>query len=141
MIKTKYNSKKIEYDGHTFDSKMECDFYKELEKWQQEGKIDLYELQPTYQLQEPFVKYGKRHRAITYTPDFKVLTREGEVILYDVKGFSSQQGDMRRKMFDYHYPNLTLKWITYVKKCGGWISVDEIKAIRRKNKREKDKQK
>ena len=135
---SKYNSKKIEYNGHIFDSKMECEFYKELENWFNDGKIDLYELQPTYQLQEPFVKYGKRHRAITYTPDFKVLTRDGEVILYDVKGFSSQQGDMRRKMFDYKYQNLTLKWITYVKKYGGWIETDDLKKLRRANKKKED---
>ena len=136
MIKTKYNSKKIEYLGNQFDSKMEMDYFIYLLGDESVDKIDL---QPTFQLQEPFIKYGKRHRAVTYTPDFEVTFKDGTVELIDIKGFSTQQGDMRRKMFDYHYPNLTLKWITYVKKHGGWVETDELKKIRKENKKSLNK--
>jgi hypothetical protein len=47
-------------------------------------------------------------------------------------------GILKRKMFDYKYPDLTLQWISYSLKDGGWIQYDELKKLRAKRKKEKN---
>lgn len=138
-MKNKYGNKKIEIDGHKFASKDESEYYLKLNKDLQEGKILDYELQPKFELQPAFKKNGKRYRAITYTLDFGVKQLDGSIEYVDVKGFGTQQGDMRRKMFEYKYPELTLKWVSKSIKFGvdGWIDYDELKKIRRDNKKVK----
>lgn len=138
-MKNKYNNKKVEIDGFKFDSKDEAQYYMKLKKDMEKGEIINIELQPRFELQPKFSKYGKNYKAITYTPDFAVTYKCGKVEYIDIKGMSTQQGDMRRKMFDYKYPELTLKWISKSIKFGinGWIDYDELKKIRRDNKKVK----
>jgi len=45
--------------------------------------------------------------------------------------------DLRRKLFDFKYSSTKLTWLSYAKKWGGWIEFDELKKIRRNNKKEK----
>lgn len=70
MNRSKYGAKKIVIDGYTFDSKDEGKYYEYLKKLKSQNKILNFELQPKYELQPSFKKYGKTHRAITYAPDF-----------------------------------------------------------------------
>ncbi|MFL0267242.1 DUF1064 domain-containing protein [Candidatus Clostridium radicumherbarum] len=137
MATSKYGSKKIVIDGITFDSKEEGRFYEYLKKLKAKDKILNFELQPKYILQKSFKKYGKTHRAITYTPDFLIYHLDGSLELIDVKGSNTQQGDMRRKMFDFNYLDLKLTWIASNYKWGnedGWVNYDELKK-KRKNKK------
>ncbi len=129
---SKYNSKKIVIDGITFDSKDEGKYYEYLKKLKAQGKILNFELQPKYELQPSFKKYGKTHRAITYAPDFLIYHVDGTEELIDVKGMSTQQGEMRRKMFDYKYPELKLTWVARSLKysSSGWIEYGELKKKR-----------
>ena len=41
------------------------------------------------------------------------------------------------KLFWYCYPNIIYKWVTYVKKYGGWIDYDECKKLRNEEKKRK----
>ncbi|EDS77347.1 conserved hypothetical protein [Clostridium botulinum C str. Eklund] len=134
---SKYNSKKIVIDGITFDSKNEGKYYEYLKKLKAQGKILNFELQPKYELQPGFKKNGKTYRAITYTPDFLIYHVDGTEELIDVKGMSTQQGEMRRKLFDYKYPDLKLTWIARSLKYGkdGWIEYGELQKIRRENRK------
>jgi len=55
-------------------------------------------------------------------------------------GTATQQGELRRKMFDYKYPELMLTWVCRNKKYGdadGWIIYEELKKIYSKRKKEK----
>lgn len=143
-MKNKYNAKKITIDGINFDSKDEALFYQYLKELKSNEKIINFELQPKYGLLDSFEKYGKKHRGITYTPDFLVYHVDGSEELIDVKGMGTQQGDMRRKMFDSRYPNLRLTWVSRSLKYGdenGWIQYDELKKIRRENKKVKKEKK
>jgi len=134
---TKYNNKKIEVDGILFDSKHEAEYYIYLKKKKKKGEIAGFELQPKFELIPKFEKEGIKNRAITYTPDFKVIYPNNDIEIIDVKGYSTQQGNLRKKLFDYAYPHLKLIWITKNLKHGdadGWIEHEELKKKRRKNK-------
>jgi hypothetical protein len=142
MDKPKYNSKKIEIDGHIFDSKDESLFYLLLKKRKEYGAIIDFELQPKYVLIPKHKYFDKNIRETTYTADFLVHLINCTDIVIDVKGFGTQQGDIRRKLFGYMNPNIRLKWITRNIKYGdkdGWVDYDELKKIRSKNKSEKKK--
>lgn len=139
MTNSKYGAKKITIDGITFDSKDEGKYYLYLKELKFKGEILNFELQPKYELQPSFKKCGKTYRAITYAPDFLIYHLDGTEELIDVKGMSTQQGEMRRKMFDYKYPELKLTWVARSLKYSstGWIEYGELKRIRAKNRREK----
>lgn len=136
-IKSKYGSKKIEIDGIVFDSKAEGEFYLYLKDLKEQGKIKEIILQEKLVLQEGFKKNGKTNRAITYTVDFTVLDDKGNLIRIDVKGMETQQGNLKRKMYDYKYKE-PLVWVAKNKKYGneqGWIEYDRLKKKRRDAKK------
>lgn len=137
MARSKYGAKKIVVDGIKFDSKDEAAYYQYLLKQKAQGKILNFELQPKYELQPSFKKNGKTYRAITYAPDFLIYHLDGSEELIDVKGMSTQQGEMRKKLFEYKFPNLKLTWVARSLKYGvdGWIEYDELKKKRRENKK------
>lgn len=139
---SKYKNKKVVVDGIEFDSEHESEYYLVLKKEKEQGKIKDFELQKKYVLQEGFKKYGKSYRPITYTVDFVIHHLNGEIECVDVKGMETQQGIMRRKMFDFLYPHLKLTWVQKNLKHGdenGWIEYDELKKKRAAAKKEKAK--
>lgn len=133
----KYKNKKVEVDGVKFDSKHEAEYYLYLKKLKKEGKIKDFGLQHKFELQPSFKKYGKTHRAITYTVDFAIYHNNGEVEYIDVKGMETQQGVMRKKMFDYLFDE-KLTWVQRSIKYGdenGWIEYEELKKKRKTAKK------
>ncbi len=134
---SKYNNKKIIIDGIKFDSKDESEYYLYLKEKKENGEIKDFGLQQKFELQPKFKKDGKSYRAITYTVDFAIYKWNGEVVYIDVKGYSTQQGELRKKLFDYKYQDKKLIWIAKSKKYGvdGWIEYDELKKKRKENKK------
>ena len=132
----KYHNKKVEYVGRLFDSKAEADFYRFLLE-----KVKPVEIicQPTVELQPSFKKDGKTVRAITYTPDFFVKFANGKEVYVDVKGMSTQQGELKRKIWWYKYPNKKLIWVATSKKysLSGWIEWGHLNKQRRLNRKAK----
>ena len=142
MEKTKYNNKKIEIDGIKFDSKDESLYYLDLKASKEQGQIKDFELQPKYELIPKFKYRGESRRAITYSPDFKIVYPDGAIYLIDVKsmGTATQQGELRRKLFEYRYPELDLRWVCRNLKHSdgtGWIEYEKLKKIYRDNKKAK----
>ncbi|MCI9976249.1 DUF1064 domain-containing protein [Clostridioides difficile] len=137
MLLSKYNNKKIVIDGIKFDSKDESEYYLYLKERKANGEIKDFGLQQKFELQPKFKKDGKNYRAITYTVDFAIYKWNGEVIYIDVKGYSTQQGELRKKLFDYKYQDKILIWISKSKKYGvdGWIEYSELKKKRKENKK------
>lgn len=138
-IKSKYGSKKIEIDGIVFDSKAEGEFYLYLKNLKEQGKIKEIILQEKLVLQEGFKKNSKTFRPITYTVDFTFKTNKEELIRVDVKGMETQQGNLKRKMYEYKYKE-PLIWVSKSKKYGNeqsWIEYDQLKKERREAKKEK----
>ncbi|MZK54154.1 DUF1064 domain-containing protein [Clostridium beijerinckii] len=138
---SKYNSKKITVDGYTFDSMNESKYYKALLIRKSKGEIVNFEMQPKFTLIPGFKKQGKTFKAMTYTPDFLIYHNDGSEELIDVKGFSTQQGELRYKLFNYFYQDKKLTWVARNLKYGdkyGFIDYFELKKVRSKNKKAKE---
>ena len=134
---SKYNSKKVTINNLTFDSKLEEDYYLLLSERLQDGEISSFVIQPKYELIPKFEKLGIKYRATTYTPDFLINHIDGTKECIDVKGFGTLASDLRRKLFNYKYPEIKLTWISHCKKYGGWLEYDELAKLRRENKKVK----
>lgn len=113
----KYNAKKVQYDGITFDSKKEYRRYLELSAMEKAGIIKNLERQVKYILipaqREPDtigsrggIKKGKLiERECAYYADFVYIVAEtGEKVVEDVKGMRTPEYKIKRKlMFFVHH--------------------------------------
>lgn len=110
----KYNAKKIEIDGHTFDSILEGRYYEHLLDLMNDGVVESFEMKKSYTLLDkfPHPKTGKTVRAIKYTPDFEVIYTDGHVEVVDTKGMKTRDFVMRCKMFMFRYqiPLVIIAW-------------------------------
>lgn len=113
----KYNNKKIEVDGMTFDSKKEANRYKELSLLQKAGEITGLRTQVRYvlipsqrEVSDEVYSRGENkgknkpgkllERECTYVADF-VYYKDGEVIVEDTKGFRTKEYVIKRKLMLY----------------------------------------
>ncbi|GGA31900.1 DUF1064 domain-containing protein [Psychrobacillus lasiicapitis] len=135
--KTKYNSKKIELDGHVFDSKAEAKYYELLKLQQAQEKILFFRLQPRYELQASFKKNDKLHRKIEYVADFEVHHLDGSIETIDVKGFETTDFAIKRKLFEKKFPH-KLSVLAFSQIDGGWIETDKLKKARKERKKAKN---
>ena len=100
----KYHNKKVEYDGYTFDSIREKNYYIKLKLLEKAGKIKELELQKEYELQPSFKLNNKTSRKITYRADFTYKTTEDDKLhVIDVKGFKTDVYKLKKKLFEYKY--------------------------------------
>lgn len=106
----KYRNKKIQIDMYVFDSIAESRRYKELALLEKAGEIKNLQLQPRFLLQESFKKNGKTYRKIEYIADF-MYEDDGKTVVEDVKGVETEVFKLKKKIFEYKYPNLELKLI------------------------------
>ena len=95
---------------YVFDSIAESRRYKELALLEKAGEIENLQLQPKFLLQDSFKKNGKTYRKIEYIADF-MYEEKGKVIVEDVKGMETKEFKIKRKLFEYKYPDLELKLI------------------------------
>lgn len=107
----KYHNTKKVVDNIEFDSKREAERYSELILLEKAGEIRDLKLQEAFVIQPAFEKGGKHYKAIYYVSDFSYNDKSGKRIVEDVKGFKTAVFQLKRKMFEYQYPNLTLKII------------------------------
>lgn len=132
---SKYKAKKAIVDGIEFDSKAEAQYYIYLNEKLNKGEIELIRLQPRYTLLDAFEKNGKKYRPIEYVADFEILYPDGTFEVIDVKGYETPDFKIKRKLFENKFPDTKLTLVKYVKKYGGWITVDEWKRLKRKEKK------
>ncbi len=134
--RSKYNvdpdKAKRTYDGIVFASVMEMKYYRDVVlPLSRSGEITHYELQKEYVLQPKYIHEGKSIRPITYVADFYIEYSDGRIEVIDTKGCADSVAKIKKKMFMYQYPDLPYRWITYVKKWGGWCDYDEVKRLRK----------
>jgi hypothetical protein len=104
MTRNKYGAVKNTFQGITFDSKAERDYYLLLLSKQQEGTIQTFRCQPEYLLQESFRNaVGKARASIKYTADFEVTYPDGRIEVVDVKGHAARDFSLRLRMFEKRY--------------------------------------
>ena len=134
--KSKYNNKKVEVDGFTFDSKAELLYYQNLKALQEREGILFFRLQPRYLLQEAFKKNGKIHRKIEYVAYFEIHHTNGTIEVVDIKGFETTDFNIKKKLFEWRYPhNLTI--LSFSQIDGGFIELDKLKKARSARKKAK----
>lgn len=105
----KYKNKKIEVDGIKFDSKREAARYEQLKMLEKAKLIKELELQKVFELQPSFRKNGKTYRKITYKADFYYYDNHlKKYVVEDTKGFKTETYKIKKKMFEYVYPELEL---------------------------------
>ena len=100
--KSKYYAKKVEYDGITFDSKLEGARYKILKNMQDRGEISDLEVQVPYEC----VVEGKK--ICKYFADFRYRCGE-DVIVEDTKGVITQVFSLKKKLVEALYPGLVIE--------------------------------
>ena len=106
---TKYNNKKTYIDDIAFDSKAEANRYCELKLLEKTGQIEELTLQPKFLLQNSFKKNGKTHRQINYIADFMYWDcKNKKTIIEDVKGMKTEVYKIKKKLFEFKYPNYEL---------------------------------
>lgn len=142
MSRTKFNvdknTEKRTYNGIVFDSILEMKYYRDvLLPKVESGEVTNYVLQKPYELQPKFVHNGKAIRPIQYVADFYIIYKDGREEVIDTKGYGDQVAILKRKIFWYHYPDVDYKWVTYVKKYGGWIDYEEYKKLKKIDKAKK----
>lgn len=109
---TKYSSKPKTVDNIRFDSQKEAKRYSELKLFLKIGIIENLKIQPSYELQEAFKKNGMYFPAIRYKADFEYKEiQTGKIFIEDVKGFQTKDFKIKRKMFEYKYPDLEIRLI------------------------------
>lgn len=111
MARNKYHAKKAVVNDVTFDSRLEARRYIELKNLQAIGEIFGLQRQPEFELQPEFKKRNKKYRKIVYIADFMYMDRKGNKIIEDCKGMETEVFRIKRKLFEYKYPDLTLTLI------------------------------
>jgi hypothetical protein len=125
-------------DGITFDSDLECRYYREVKKEGiKDGSIDHCDLQIKYLLQPKFSKNGKNYLPINYVADFVIYYTNGEVLVVDTKGLPDATAKLKKKLMDFNYPDLNYIWVGYSKIDGGWLEYSELEKRKKKRKQEK----
>jgi len=132
------NAQKTAVDDHTFPSIMEAHRYNELKLLMQAGIVKEIELQPAFSLLPTFwrcpdcgiifgsaeLKKGRCRdcgkklpatKGIIYRADFRVTYADGHQEIEDVKGMETEIFKLKRKMFEYRYPDLTIKLVKKVR--------------------------
>lgn len=92
--KTKYNSKRVNVDGMTFDSKLEAKYYGTLKLLKKSGELIFF------LRQVPFDLPGN----VKYRVDFVEFWKDGTIKFVDVKGYKTKDFIMKKKMVEDLYP-------------------------------------
>ena len=107
----KYGNSKVTIDGRTFDSKLEAKRYGELALMERAGLIFGLQCQVSFELIPTFKKNGKTWRKMEYIADFTYRSALGEFVIEDTKGVRTEAYKLKRKLFEYKYPDFTIKEI------------------------------
>ena len=106
----KYHNVRATVDGIRFDSLKEARRYYELKLLQRAGVICDLKLQPVFELIPGFTKNGRTYRKVVYRADFSYYDKaNGTRIIEDVKGFKTDVYKLKKKMFEYKYPDYEIR--------------------------------
>lgn len=109
---SKYGARKTMMDGIAFDSVAEAKYYAQLKILKACGDVKEFEIQPTYVLQEGYKRGKRKVQPITYKADFLVTYKNGQQEVIDVKGAKTEVYRIKKKLFEYRYPDLEIKEVS-----------------------------
>ena len=126
------------HNGIVSDSVLEMKYYRDvLCPAVESGDVVSYELQKPYELQPKFRHDEKSAQSIKYVADFFIVYKDGHEEVIDTKGCPDSVALLKRKLFWYKFPEVDYKWVTWVKKFGGWIEYEEYNRLKREEKKNK----
>lgn len=137
MARNKFGNIRTKVDGILFDSRMESKFYEFAKQLKLTGEIKDFEMQKHYEIFSAFKKGSEKFRKIEYVADFVIYHHDGRIEVIDVKGVETDVFKIKRKLFEYRYPDLKLQTVTYSKIDGGWKSLEYVKQARKLRKANK----
>lgn len=107
----KFHNEKTIVDGIKFDSKKEANYYSNLLLLKKIGIIKNIQMQVEYILQDAFDKNGIHYRKISYIADFVAEYSDGRIEIIDVKGIKTDIYTLKKKLFEFKFPQLTIREI------------------------------
>lgn len=85
-------------------------YYQQLKLMERQGLIKDIKLQTRFELQPKYKKNNKTIRAINYIADFTYFdVNKGKTIIVDTKGYRTEVYKLKKKIFEYKYPDLEIK--------------------------------
>lgn len=129
--KNKYGNKKVEYDGHTFDSIAERDRYLDLKLLEKAGLISSLRLQVKYELIKAAEADGVKFPSYSYIADFVYKDKAGQTVIEDVKGMRTPVYKLKRALM-YDKYGYVVQEINYNEK--GAVSYESCAAKRKPGK-------
>lgn len=105
-MQAKYRNIKAEYNGDMYDSRKEMRRAYALDMLSRAGKIKDLERQKRFILQDGYVtRDGRKIRPISYIADFFYYDCDKKMwVVEDVKGVRTDVYRIKRKMFEFRYP-------------------------------------
>lgn len=91
---SKYGNKKVEINGHKFDSKKEANYYLYLLSEQQADRVTMFLMQVPIALTA----------SVKYIVDFQVFRADGTVEWIDVKGMRTDMYKLKKRQVEEMYP-------------------------------------
>jgi hypothetical protein len=132
----KLGEEKRTYNNILFDSILEMSFYRDVICPKiNSGEIIKAEMQVPFELQPKYKYKDKTIQAVKYIADFLVKFSDGKVKVYEIKGLPDNVSKLKRRIFQYKFPDIDYDWLTFSKIDGGWILYDD--AVKFRNKRKK----
>lgn len=109
MSNSKYGNKKVVVDGIKFDSLLEANRWQELKLLQRAKQIQNLDRQVRFELQPSYKKNNKTIKAINYVADFVYYDlNKQKMIVEDTKGFKTDVYKLKKKIFEYVFPDLEI---------------------------------
>lgn len=135
----RFGAFKVTVNGILFDSIMESKFYVYLLELKGSKEIKKFERQVTFELQPKFKdKFsGKTVLPIKYISDFVVTNKDDSVFVVDIKGVETPDFRIKKKLFQYKYPDIQFMCLQWSEKQKEWLDLDEIKKLKRSRKKKK----
>lgn len=99
----KYFNVICKYNGITFHSKKEKNYYLKLKMLQKAGKIKDLKLQVPFVLIETFKVDDRTYRKTKYLADFTYLDDKDKLHVVDVKGFRTKEYELKKKLMAWKY--------------------------------------
>lgn len=131
--KNKFGALKAIVNGISFDSVMEAKYYVHLLHKEKEGVIKNLKLQVPFELVPAYKDYdGSKIIAVKYFADFCFETVEdNQKYIIDVKGKETPEFKIKWKLLGYKFPNYIRQVIQWHKSSNEWLTLKEIKKIKR----------
>lgn len=142
---TKKGKEKRTYNGEVYDSLTELQFLKEfIEPKIGSGEIIKWERQVKFTLQEGFLYKGRKILPITYIADYIIYWKTGGRTIVDIKGLPDQVSKLKKKLFQYKYPDEDYVWMCRSIKYGkdsdsNWLLYEDLEKKRKDDKKKKGK--